>query len=101
MKDYNIPNTKVVVDGETAIKPYWYLRRNLLHIRYNVDRCIKLSDTEVAGLKLTLTAEGDKQNVLAKAWSFFANTVKRPIIKDGIAEIDKHMEEDNGAGRRK
>lgn len=100
MKDYNIPNSKLTVNGETAIKPYWYLRRNLLHIRYTVDRCIKLSDSEVAGLKLSLTAEGDKQNVLAKAWSFFANTVGRPIIKDGIAEIDKYMEERNGAGHR-
>lgn len=97
MKDYTIPNSKLMVDDENAIKPYWYLRRNLLHIRYTVDRCIKLSDSEVAGLKLTMTAEGDKQTTLAKAWSFFANTVKRPIIKDGIAEIDKYMEERNGA----
>ena len=97
MKDYTIPNAKLMVDGENAIKPYWYLRRNLLHIRYAVDRCIKLSDSEVAGLKLTMTAEGDKQTTLAKAWGFFANTVKRPIIKDGIAEIDKYMEERNGA----
>jgi hypothetical protein len=96
MKDYNIPNTKLTVDGETAIKPYWYLRRDLLHIRYTVDRCIKLSDSEVTGLKLTMTAENDKQKSLAKAWSFFANTVKRAIIKDGIAEIDKYMEERNG-----
>ena len=64
-----------------------------------MDRCIKLSDSEVANLKLTLTAEGNKQGVLAKAWSFFANTVKRPIIKDGIAEIDKYMEERNGSER--
>lgn len=96
MKDYNIPNSKVIVDGETAIKPYYYFRRKHIHIRYTVDRCIELSDSEISGLKVVLTAEGDKQGALAKAWSFFAEIVKRPIIKDGIAVIDKHMEERNG-----
>lgn len=92
-KNYNIPNSKIVVNNETAIKPYWYYRNKLFHIRYTVDRCIELSDSEAAALKETLSNTCDKQEALAKSWNFFAEIVKRPIINDGIAEIDKRMKE--------
>ena len=31
----------------------------------------------------------DKQSVLAKAWSFFEKTVGKPVIHDGLKEIEK------------
>ena len=79
-------------NGETAIKPYAYLRNGLLHVRYTVDRCMELSPTEVAKLKVDM-ASGDKQDVLLKAWNFFETCVGKPIIQDGIAEIDRRMKE--------
>ena len=79
------------INGETAIKPYYYFRCGVLHARYTVDRVIELSSTEVAKLKVDMTT-GNKQEVLGKAWNFFENTVEKPIIKDGIAYIDEKIE---------
>ena len=86
----NKSNNQVYVEGELAIKPYYYFRNRYLHIRYNVDRVIKLSETESAKLKLEMTANpADKQSVLAEAWSFFEKTVGKPVIHDGLKEIEK------------
>lgn len=82
------------INGETAIKPYYYFRNGLLHVRYNVDRCIELTSTEIAKLKVDLTSSGrDKQEVLADAWNFFTTCVEKPIIMDGIAELEKRIKE--------
>lgn len=90
---------RTYINGETAIKPYWYLRNGLLHVRYNVDRCVKLSDSEVAELKLQLTASpAEKQSILEKAWKFFTDCVEKPIINDGVAEIEKQIKEYNRHG---
>ena len=78
------------INGETAIKPYYYLRCGVIHARYNVDRAMELSPSEVAKLKVEMTT-GDKQEVLAKAWNMFEKTVERPIIQDGIAFIDRRL----------
>ena len=78
------------INGETAIKPYYYYRNGALHARYTVDRAIELTSTEGAKLKVDMTT-GDKQEVLGKAWNFFENTVCKPIIEDGIAYIDKRL----------
>lgn len=78
------------INGETAIKPYYYLRCGALHARYTVDRVIELSSTEVAKLKVDMTT-GDKQEVLGKAWNFFEYTVEKPIIEDGIAYVDNRL----------
>ena len=78
------------IHGETAIKPYYYLRNGALHARYTVDRAIELSSTESAKLKVDLTT-GNKQEVLGKAWNFFENTVEKPIIEDGIALVDERF----------
>lgn len=76
---------RTVINGETAIKPYYYLRNGLLHIRYTVDRCVELSKEESTKVKVDLTAcPSDKQDVLAKAWSFYTNCVGKTIINDGI-----------------
>ena len=86
----NKSNNQVYVEGELAIKPYYYFRNGYLHIRYNVDRVIKLSETEAAKLKLEMTANpADKQSVLAEAWSSFEKTVGKPVIHDGLKEIEK------------
>lgn len=86
----NKSNNQVYVEGELAIKPYYYFRNGYLHIRYNVDRAIELSETESAALKLEMTANpADKQSVLAKAWNFFEKTVCKSVIYDGLKEIEK------------
>ena len=89
-KNNDFVDNRTYIEGELAIKPYYYFRNGYLHIRYYVDRVIKLSETESAKLKLEMTANpADKQSVLAKAWSFFEKTVGKPIIHDGLKEIEK------------
>lgn len=83
---------KIGEDEEIAMKPYYYYRNGKLHIRYGVDRCIELSSTESARLKVELTSSGrDKQEVLAEAWNLFTTRVGKTVIRDGIAEIEKMM----------
>ena len=87
---------RTYVNGETAIKPYYYFRNGLLHVRYNVDRCVELSPSEIAKLKVDLTSgRKDKQEVLADAWNFFTTCVERPIIMDGVAEFEKRLKGNN------
>ena len=77
---------------ETAIKPFLFIKGNELHVRYTVDRCIKLSSSEGAELKASLTASpAYKQSILAKTWNFLSVTVGREIIYDGIAELEKQI----------
>ena len=89
-KNNPLVDMRTHINGETAIKPYYYLRCGALHVRYNVDRVIELTSTEEAKLKVDMTT-GDKQEVLGKAWNFFENTVGKPIIEDGIAYIDSRL----------
>ena len=94
MYSSSLVDLRTYVNGETAMKPYYYFRNGLLHIRYNVDRCIELTPSEIAKLKVDLTSSGrDKQEVLADAWNFFTTCVEKPIIKDGIAELEKRIKE--------
>ena len=90
---------RTYVNGETAIKPYYYLRNGYIHVRYTVDRCMRLSEAEVTDLKNKMSADpANKQGALEKAWSFFSNAVGKDVIMDGIAELEKHIKEskDNG-----
>lgn len=83
---------KLVINGETAIKPYYYLRNGLLHARYTVDRCIELSLLEVERLKAKVTENpSSKQEILFNEWNFQTKCVGKPIILDGISEIDKRI----------
>lgn len=92
MYDESLFDMRTYINGETAIKPYYYLRNGKLHVRYTVDRCINLSPSEVAKLKVDMTASpSDKQSVLERAWSFFTVTVGKIIIMDGIAELEKQI----------
>lgn len=79
---------------ETAIKPFLFIKGNELHVRYTVDRCMKLSSSEVAKLKDELTASPSyKQSILEKAWNFLSVTVGKGIIHDGIAELERQIKE--------
>lgn len=83
---------KIVINGETAIKPYGYLRNGLLHVRYTVDRCVELSYHEVASIKAEITENPSaKQEILLKEWNFQTECVGKTVIFDGIAEIDKRI----------
>lgn len=94
-----IPGIKTVINGETAIKPYYYLRGNVLHVRYIVDRAVELSIAEESKLKVDMCMNpSDKQNVLAKTWNFMTVCIKKEIIMDGIAVADKKMEEQRKNG---
>lgn len=89
-----IPGIKTVINGETAIKPYYYLRGNVLHVRYTVDRAVELSIAEESKLKVDMSMNpADKQSVLAKAWNFMTACVGKAIIMDGVAVADRKMEE--------
>ena len=77
---------------ETAIKPFLFIKRNALFVRYTVDRCVELSATEVAKAKIDITLHPEeKQNILAKLWALISKQVGRPIIMDGIAELEKRI----------
>ena len=94
MYDESLFDKRTYINGETAIKPYYYFRNGLLHVRYTVDRCMKLSSNEAAKLKVDLTASPTyKQSILEKAWNFFSITVGKEIIHDGIAELEKQIKE--------
>ena len=93
-------HVKIGEDDEIAVKPYYYFRNGRLHIRYNVDRCVVLSNAESAQLKVSLASTFDKQTVLAKAWNFLTTCVKKEIIRDGIAEAEKVMKEYKPDGRQ-
>ena len=78
------------INGETAIKPYYYFRCGALHVRYTVDRVIELTPAEVTKLKIDLVTS-NKQEVLEKTWNMLEHCVERPIIQDGIAYVDKRL----------
>ena len=78
------------INGETAIKPYYYFRCGVLHVRYTVDRAIELTPAESAKLKVDMTT-GDKQEILGNTWNMLEKTIERPIIQDGFAYVDKKL----------
>lgn len=81
---------KVEVNGDTAINPYWYLRDGLLHVRYTVDRCIRLSPSEEQKLKEEITVNpAYKQDVLERNWKFLTDCASKEIVNDGITEAER------------
>ena len=78
-------------EEEVAIKPYWYYRNGYIHIRYTVDRCVELSESEKARLKVAMSTSFDKQEVLSKEWDFQTRCIDKEIIRDGIVETEKHI----------
>ena len=82
---------------ETGIKPVFFLKGKRLFVKYNVDRCIELSETESEALKKQMSENlADKQGVLEKAWSFFSMTVGKPVIHDGIQYLENKIKELKG-----
>lgn len=93
MYDNSILDLRTHICGETAIKPYYYMRNGLLHVRYIVDRCVELTPSEVTKLKVDITANPEKkQIILEEMWNFLTLSVERKIIHDGIAELEKRIE---------
>lgn len=94
MYDNSILDLHTHICGETAIKPYYYMRNGLLHVRYTVDRCVELTPSEVAKLKVDITANPEKkQDILEEMWNFLTLSVERKIIQDGIAELERRIKE--------
>lgn len=90
----SILDLRTHICGETAIKPYHYMRNGLLHVRYTVDRCVKLTPSEVAKLKVDITANPEKkQTILEEMWNLLTVSVGREIIHDGIAEMERRIKE--------
>ena len=90
----------VTINNETAIKPYFYVRGELLQVRYNVDRAFKLTANEAQIVKDTLAATDKviKQNVLEDFWYLFEHNVQKPIILDGIKYVeDNYIKGDHNA----
>lgn len=86
------PNT--IINGEVAIKPYYYMRNGLLHVRFTVDKCVKLSPDEEARIKAQLEGRPEqKQNILGKEWNLLTQFAGRTILNDGVMEGDKRTKE--------
>ena len=94
MYDNSILDLRTHICGETAIKPYYYMRNGLLHVRYTVDRCVELTPSEVTKLKVDITANPEKkQTILEEMWNLFFFFFERNIIHDGIAEMERRIKE--------
>ena len=104
-KRYSVEE-RSIINGDVAIKPYYYMRNGLLHTRYTVDRCIELSKDEEYRIKEEITSTPqNKQSILAKYWNLLTVMVKKTIIFDGIKKGDERITElsrkYNNADRRK
>ena len=66
-EEYNesLYGLRTYINGDIAIKPYYYFRNGLLHVRYTVDRCIELSPDEISRLKTDLTCNPSRKQEVA------------------------------------
>lgn len=102
MKDKKGFVKRTIVNSETAIEPYFYFRNGLLHIRYTVDRCIELSESEVKELKEKLSEKPSyKQKILKDAWKMYTELMCRTILNDGIQEADKRIKKASSGFKNK
>ena len=82
----------VKVNGETAQMPYYYIRNGLLHIKYEVDRCIILKPEEAEEVKARIIARPkQKQAILADAFHYYADVCGKKVEKDGIECADRNL----------
>lgn len=85
---------RTIINGDMAIKPYYYLRNGLLHVRHTVDRAVDLSQDEVIRIKEELNkAPQDKQQILGREWNLQTVMNERPVIIDGIKAGEDRMDE--------
>lgn len=83
-----------IINGETAIKPYYYMRNGVLHARYTVDRAVELSESEEKEIKEKITLEPyNKQEIFSKQWNLLTVYVGKPILFDGIKAGEEKMKE--------
>ena len=83
----------VKVNGENAIMPYYYIRNGLLHIKYEVDRCIELAYEEAEKVKERIIAcPKNKQAILADAFHYYADVCHKKVESDGIACADHNLQ---------
>ena len=60
-------------------KAYYYLRNGLLHIRYNVIRCVEMSNNELKELRERLNKSKDKQQELLAEWEFLTGNLEKEV----------------------
>ena len=85
---------RCIINGDIAIKPYYYLRNGLLHVRHTVDRAVDLSKDEVMRIKEELDKNPVyKQQILGKEWNLQTVMNEKPVIMDGIKAGESRMDE--------
>ena len=85
---------RCIINGDIAVKPYYYMRNGLLHVRHTVDRAVNLSKDEVTRIKEELTeAPAQKQQILGREWNLQTVMNEKPIIMDGIKAAEDRMYE--------
>ena len=83
---------RCIINGDIAVKPYYYLRNGLLHVRHTVDRAVDLSQDEVMRIKEELTEDpARKQQILGREWNLQTVMNEKPIIMDGIKAAEERM----------
>lgn len=85
---------RCIINGDIAVKPYYYLRNGLLHVRHTVDRAVILSKDEEMRVKGELSkAPARKQQILGREWSLQTAMNGKPVIMDGIKAGEERMDE--------
>lgn len=85
---------RCIINGDIAIKPYYYLRNGLLHVRHTVDRAVALSKEEELKIKAELDSDpANKQQILGREWNLQTVMNEKPILMDGIKAGEDRMKE--------
>ena len=85
---------RCIINGDIAIKPYYYLRNGLLHVRHTVDRAVDLSKDEALRIKAELDSDpANKQQILGREWNLQTVMNEKPILTDGIKAGEDRMKE--------
>ena len=85
---------RCIINGDIAIKPYYYLRNGLLHVRHTVDRAVDLSKEEALRIKAELDSDpANKQQILGREWNLQTVMNEKPILTDGIKAGEDRMKE--------
>ena len=83
---------RCIINGDIAVKPYYYLRNGLLHVRHTVDRAVDLSQDEVTRIKEELNKDpAQKQQILGREWNLQTVMNEKPVIMDGIKAAEERM----------
>ena len=83
---------RCIINGDIAVKPYYYLRNRLLHVRHTVDRAVDLSKDEEMRIKEELNKDpAQKQQILGREWNLQTVMNEKPVIMDGIKAAEERM----------